>query len=89
MALTRLDALLEKIAEQTRYLHDPSDRSEPDGHMTKSQLMHVSDMAKHLDSMMSGDDELPGWVTQHISVAQENLEQVLSYIQPRNKGGPR
>lgn len=74
-----------KIADKTRYLHDPSDRSDPDGQMTKSQLSHISDIARRLDGMMAGDDELPGWVPQHISVAQENLEQVLSYISPRAK----
>lgn len=74
---------LEKVADRTRYLHDPTDKSDPDGDMTKSQLSHIGDVAKRLDSMMVGDDELPGWVTQHISVAQENLEQVLSYISPR------
>lgn len=79
---------LEKIADKTRYLHDPTDDSDPDGYMTKSQLSHISDIAGTLDKLMSGDDELPGWVTQHISVAQENLEQVLSYIKPRAKMMP-
>lgn len=76
---------LDKIAEQTRFLHNPEAKTDPDGRMSKSQLSHISTIAGQLDKIMDMDDELPGWVTQHISVAQENLEQVLSYIQPRAK----
>ena len=81
--MLRMADMIDKPRQSsTRYLHDPSGPN-PDGVMAKSQLHVICEVAGHLNKMIIDADELPGWVHSHITVAQENLEQVMSYMEPR------
>lgn len=72
-----------RLQERTKYLHHGD--SEPEGEMVKSQLQRICKLADMLDGLLVDDDQLPSWVQQHIAVAQENLEQVASYIEPKSR----
>jgi len=77
---------LEKIAaESTRFLHDEKN-PDPEGAMVKSRLHRIVEMSKDLHGMLANEDQLPGWVQDHVTAAHENLSQVYSYMEPRNHG---
>lgn len=71
------------ITERTKYLHKPVEK-QVEGPMALSQLHRIEHMSAMLQKMISEQDELPAWVQQHITVAQENLEQVVGYIEPKH-----
>jgi hypothetical protein len=62
-----------------RFLHgeDPQDS---EGSMAKSKLLSLRSMSQNVCDILQGDDQLPGWVQDHISVAHENLRQVHGYL---------
>lgn len=78
-AADRLGALLRKQANETRFLHGGADA---EGAMVKSKLHRMCHMTQTLTDILSDDDQLPGWVQDHISVAHENLAQVFGYLEP-------
>lgn len=78
-------AKAESIQERTKYLHDPQGNPENEGEMAKAHLGRIALLADMLDSYLIDEDQLPGWVQQHIAVAMENLEQVVSYMEPKNR----
>lgn len=67
------------------FLHgyDDDAPNDEEGRMAKYQLSRVMKMAAMLSDMLEPDDQLPGWVQDHISVAHENLGQVFSYMEPK------
>lgn len=69
-------------AVRTRFLHgeDPHDS---EGAMAQSKLYSMKQMANDLCDILETNDQLPGWVQDHISVAHENLQQVHGYITGR------
>jgi hypothetical protein len=67
---------LAKSGENQRFLHGPDD----EGAMVKSSLSAVMNMASDIQDVMADDDQLPGWVQDHLSVAHENLQQVHGYL---------
>lgn len=67
---------LAKSGENQRFLHGPDD----EGAMVKSNLLAVVNMASDIQNIMSDDDQLPGWVQDHLSVAHENMQQVHGYL---------
>lgn len=62
-----------------RFLHgeDPDDS---EGAMVKSRLHSMKKMARELCEIIEENDQLPGWVQDHIAVAHENLQQVHGYL---------
>lgn len=72
--------------KKTRFLHgeDPDDS---EGAMAESRLGSLAKMAEELSMILEPDDQLPGWVQDHISVAHENLQQVHGYMMGRVEGG--
>ena len=70
---------LRKAGDANRFLHgeDPHDS---EGEMAKGKLMSMCEMAEELAQLLQEDDQLPGWVQDHISVAHENLQQVHGYL---------
>lgn len=84
-AAYRLSAFFRKRAEDlrdptTRFLHGGQD---PEGGMALSKLHRMCHMTQMLTDILHEDDQLPGWVQDHISVAHENLAQVFGYIEPQ------
>lgn len=75
----------ESIQERTKYLHDPQGNPENEGEMAKAHLGRIALLAGMLDGYLIDEDQLPGWVQQHIAVAMENLEQVVSYMEPKSR----
>ena len=69
----------EEHKKANRFLHgeDPNDS---EGAMAKSKLGSLAEMSSELTSLLDDDDQLPGWVQDHISVAHENLRQVHGYL---------
>ena len=68
--------------DSQRFLHG-SESGHPvddEGSMAKSKLVSMIDMATDLHTTLGDEDQLPGWVQDHISVAHENLQQVHGYI---------
>jgi len=67
------------MADAKRFLHgeDPEDS---EGAMAQSKLASLAEMSGDLISLLKPDDQLPGWVQDHISVAHENLQQVHGYM---------
>ena len=76
------DNLQTDFEDDDRFLHG-SEYGEPiddEGYMVKSQLASMKDMAYEICSLLDSNDQLPGWVQNHISVAHENLRQVHGYL---------
>jgi len=65
--------------DPNRFLHgkDPHD---DEGSMVKSRLYSMKEMAADICDILNSQDQLPGWVQDHISVAHENLQQVHGYL---------
>lgn len=67
------------------FLHGYED-GEPfdaEGDMAKFQLHRIKEISYMLCDMLEADDQLPSWVQAHITTAYENLNQVLSYMEPK------
>lgn len=66
-------------ADPTRFLHgeDPQDS---EGAMAIGKLNSICEMAEELCALLQSNDQLPGWVQDHISVAHENIQQVHGYM---------
>ena len=66
-------------ADPARFLHgeDPQDS---EGAMAMGKLASICEMAEELSSLLQRNDQLPGWVQDHISVAHENIQQVHGYM---------
>lgn len=77
-----LESVRQALGNPTRFLHgeDPEDS---EGAMAQSKLHSMGQMTEELCSILQTNDQLPGWVQDHISVAHENLQQVHGYITGR------
>jgi len=75
----RMDSSMAAGDDPNRFLHgeDPHD---DEGSMVKSRLYSMKQMAADVCGILNPDDQLPGWVQDHISVAHENLQQVHGYL---------
>ncbi len=67
------------VEDPNRFLHG-KDGHDDEGAMVKSRLHLMKDMAKDICDVVRPEDQLPGWVQDHISVAHENLQQVHGYL---------
>jgi len=65
--------------DPNRFLHG-KDGHDDEGAMVKSRLHSMKDMAKDICDVVQPEDQLPGWVQDHVSVAHENLQQVHGYL---------
>jgi len=63
--------------------HEGGEPSDEEGQMSKYQLHRIKQMSYILCDMLEAGDQLPAWVQDHISVAHENISQVLSYMEPK------
>ena len=72
----------------TRFLHgeDPDDS---EGGMALGQIGDLCKMSEELEEVLQPDDQLPGWVQNHITVAHENLRQVHGYLMNAEKGNKK
>jgi len=68
--------------DNDRFLHgsEHGEAHDDEGYMAKSQLASMKEMAYEVCELLDGDDQLPGWVQNHISVAHENLQQIHGYL---------
>ncbi|NBO99461.1 MAG: hypothetical protein EBU90_04940 [Proteobacteria bacterium] len=73
------DRMMDDGDDPERFLHgeDPHD---DEGSMVKSRLYSMKQMSADLCSLLNPEDQLPGWVQDHISVAHENMQQVHGYL---------
>lgn len=78
-----------RLLERTKFLHDPDGSPEDEGEMAQNLLSRIQTMSEMLSGMMVADDQLPGWVQSHITVAHENLAQVMSYMEPKSRKSGR
>ena len=72
----------------TRFLHgeDPDDS---EGGMALGQLSAICEMAEELEQILQPNDQLPGWVQNHITVSHENLRQVHGYLMNAGKNNKK
>jgi len=63
--------------------HEDGHANDAEGLMAKSQLHRVKEISIMLCDMLDNDDQLPAWVQAHVTTAYENLNQVLSYMEPK------
>jgi hypothetical protein len=70
----------------TRFLHgeDPHDS---EGAMAMGKFNSIKKMVDELTSLLQHNDQLPGWVQDHISVAHENIKQIHGYLTNVNVSG--
>ena len=68
--------------DNDRFLHgsEHGEAVDDEGYMAKSQLAGMKEMAYEVCELLDGDDQLPGWVQNHLAVAHENLRQVHGYL---------
>lgn len=68
--------------DDDRFLHgsEHGEAVDDEGYMAKSQLASMKEMAYEVCELLDGDDQLPGWVQNHLAVAHENLQQVHGYL---------
>lgn len=73
------DEMPQGSEDPNRFLHgeDPHDS---EGAMVQSRLNSMKEMAAEVCDLLNPDDQLPGWVQDHVSVAHENLQQVHGYL---------
>lgn len=81
MSVTRRMRAL--LSERTKFLPD-GETVDWEGPMTKSQLKFIGQLAAEMDAMLMPEDQIPAWVQNQISVAEENLVQAFSYLKPRS-----
>lgn len=65
--------------DHDRFLHG-KDGHDDEGAMVKSRLYSMKEMAKDICEILNSEDQLPGWVQDHVSVAHENLQQIHGYL---------
>jgi hypothetical protein len=65
--------------DPNRFLHGKEPHDD-EGSMIKSRLHSMKEMSKDVCDILNPQDQLPGWVQDHISVAHENLQQVHGYL---------
>lgn len=65
-----------------RFLHGSKSGHPHDdeGYMVKSRMASLKKMAADLCGLLDNEDQLPGWVQDHIAVSHENLQQVHGYL---------
>lgn len=68
--------------DDDRFLHgsEHGEGHDDEGYMAKSQLASMKEMAYEVCELLDYDDQLPGWVQNHIAVAHENLRQIHGYL---------
>ena len=73
--------------DHNQFLHgfDDGHPQDDEGGMVKSRMYSMKKMAADVCSLLDDDDQLPGWVQDHISVAHENLRQVHGYLMGENE----
>lgn len=76
---------MQRLLERTKFLHSPDGSPENEGEMAKAQLENIADLAKRLDVILIDADQLPAWVQDYITSAEEALESVASYIEPKSR----
>ena len=76
------DAVETDFDDDDRFLHgsEHGEAHDDEGYMAKSQLAGMKEMAYEVCELLDGDDQLPGWVQNHLAVAHENLRQVHGYL---------
>jgi len=69
-------------SDPQRFLHATEDeqRGDDEGAMAKSRLNSLREMCDELCQILNDDDQLPGWVQDHLAVAHENLQQAHGYL---------
>lgn len=67
-------------ADRFLHGHEHGHPHDDEGSMVKSRLYSMKEMAKDICDIVKPEDQLPGWVQDHISVAHENLQQVHGYL---------
>ena len=79
------DEYLDDEDDSEFFLHGYEDghAHDAEGSMAKSQLHRVKTMSDMLCDIIEEDDQLPSWVQSHIAIAYENLNQVMSYMEPK------
>ncbi len=72
--------------DHNQFLHgfDDGHPQDDEGGMVKSRMYSMKKMAAEVCGLLDDDDQLPGWVQDHISVAHENLRQVHGYLMGEN-----
>lgn len=60
--------------------HEHDHAHDDEGSMVKSRLYSMKEMAKDICEILNSEDQLPGWVQDHVSVAHENLQQIHGYL---------
>jgi hypothetical protein len=76
------DSVETDFDDNDRFLHgsEHGEAHDDEGYMAKSQLAGMKEMAYEVCELLDGDDQLPGWVQNHLAVAHENLRQVHGYL---------
>lgn len=77
--MDHMDMKMDDMNDPNRFLHGEVPHDD-EGAMVKSRLYSMKDMAKDICDVVQPEDQLPGWVQDHISVAHENLQQVHGYL---------
>jgi len=78
--LDQYDEYMDDDNGSTFFLHGDEDE---EGAMAKGQLHRIKEISYMICDMVEEDDQLPAWVQSHIAIAYENLNQVLSYMEPK------
>ena len=57
--------------------HKPHDR---EGRMTKAKLFRMGQMSQRLHDILYDEDDLPGWVNDKVTTAEDRLKSAHDYI---------
>ena len=84
-----LDSLLDDLnSEKGRMLDYGSSKSDSkEGRMTKAKLFRMGQMSQRLHDILFDEDDLPGWVNDKVTTAEDRLKSAHDYItyKVRNK----
>lgn len=80
LILSEMSAVAGK--DPNRFLHgfDSGHPNDDEGYMIMVRMNALQEMAEEICDTLDSQDQLPGWVQDHVAVAHENLRQVHSYL---------
>ena len=78
-----LDSIADAIVDEPsgRMLDYGSSKSDSgEGKMTKAKLFRLSQMSQRLHDILEDEDDLPGWVNDKVTTAEDRLKSAHDYI---------
>ena len=75
-----IDSNLQAVEDGRMMDHGHSKSDSGEGRMTKAKLFRMAQMAQRLHDKLVDGDDLPGWVQDKVTTAEDRLQSAHDYI---------